>query len=236
MFAHRPIIGIAGGIGAGKSHVARLFEQLGCCRVDSDEMVRAAYTHPEVKAAVLERFGENAFDAAGNVDRKALAKTVFTDADARRFLEKLLHPIANKARVELMHAAARDERVVAFAWDSPLLFEAGLDRFCDVTVFVDCPRADRLARVAERGWDAAELDRREKAQLPLDKKAALAQYRLANAASDPATRGRVEPILQAILDRARPDHACGGAEAPCGPACACAGAAACASAASEPAR
>ncbi len=224
MFAHRPIIGIAGGIGAGKSHVARLFAELGCCRVDSDEMVRAAYTHPEVKAAVLQRFGDGVFDAAGNVDRKALGKLVFDNVDDRRFLEKLLHPIANKARVELMDAASRDERTVAFVWDSPLLFEAGLDRFCDCVIFVDCPREDRLARVGERGWDAAELDRREKAQLPLDKKAALAQYRVANAASDPATRGRVESILQAVLDRVRPDHACGGASAPCGPACACAAA------------
>ena len=216
MFAGRPIIGIAGGIGAGKTHVARLFEAAGCCRVASDEMVRAAYTHPDVKRAVAARFGEGVLDPGGRVDRARIADVVFRDAGERQWLEQLLHPVANAARVEVMEQAARNENVVAYVWDSPLLFETRLNELCDATVFVDAPRVDRLTRVAGRGWDAAELDRRENVQLPLDKKRSLADYHLCNAESDPATPARVKAMLTEILDRFVGNAGCA-----CASECAC---------------
>ncbi len=227
MFAQRPIIGIAGGIGAGKSYVSRLLSQLGCCLVDSDEMVRAAYTHPTVKRDVLVRFGEAVFDTAGQVDRKALGKVVFDDPSQRRWLEELLHPIANRARVEVMTAAASNPSIIAYVWDSPLLFEVGLNRLCDTVIFVDAPHGDRLLRVADRGWDAAELDRREKVQMPLDKKEQSAQYRITNAIANPATLPRVRAILDEIVSRIQPQGGhCGDPGKACasGHACACAAA------------
>lgn len=202
MFACRPIIGLVGGIGAGKSHVARLFEAAGCCRIASDEMVRAAYTHPEVKRAVVERFGTGVLDEGGRVDRKFIADIVFREESERQWLENLLHPVANRARVELMEQAAKDPRVVGYVWDSPLLQEVGLDRLCDVVVFVDASYEDRLGRVAARGWDAAELDRREKVQMPLDRKRQKADYVLSNADADPATAEHVSALLSQILQRA----------------------------------
>lgn len=215
MFAGRPIIGIAGGIGAGKSHVARLLERAGCCRIASDEMVRAAYTHPAVKRAVVERFGERVLDEGGRIDRKVIADIVFRNAAERQWLEALLHPVANQARVELMDQASRDPQVLAYVWDSPLLLEAKLNELCDTVVFVDAPRSDRLGRVAERGWDDAELDRREKVQMPLDKKRAMADYQMCNAESDPATPEKVAALLEEILDRftgnthpEKPSNAC----------------------------
>ena len=206
MFAGKPIIGLAGGIGAGKSHVAKLFEAAGCCRIASDEMIRAAYTHPAVKKAVLERFGERVFDAAGRVDRKAVADVVFRNADERIWLEKLLHPVANEARLRVMQGAADDAKVVAFVWDSPLLFETKLDELCDVTLFVDAPRSDRLRRVAGRGWGPGELDRREKVQLPLDNKRERADDVVCNADAEPVTAARVADLLERILRDAPADE------------------------------
>ena len=211
MFAGKPIIGLAGGIGAGKSHVAKLFEAAGCCRVASDEMVRAAYTHPAVRRAVLDRFGERVFDPAGRVDRRAIADVVFRNADERVWLEKLLHPAANQARLAVMEQTAGDPAVTAYVWDSPLLFETKLDELCDVTLFVDAPRADRLKRVASRGWDESELVRRENVQMPLDKKRERADYRLCNADDDPATPARVGELLASVLGRVKADAA-----VPCG--------------------
>ncbi len=207
---------MVGGIGAGKSHVARLLESAGCCRIASDEMVRAAYTHPEVKRAVVERFGEEVMDAGGRVDRNRIADIVFRDSGQRKWLEGLLHPVANQARIQVMEQAAGDPAVTAYVWDSPLLLEAGLERLCETVVFVDAPWEDRLRRVADRGWDAKELQRRENVQMPLDKKRAKAEYHLLNADASPATAGAVDAMLQQILERF--GSACTGA---CGGSCAC---------------
>ena len=210
MFAGRPIIGLAGGIGAGKSHVARLMEAAGACRVDSDDLVRAAYTHPAVKRAVLERFGEAVLDPGGGVDRKQLAKIVFDDPAQRRWLEQLIHPVVNQARVEIMADAANDEAVRAYVWDSPLLFETRLSELCDATVFVDAPSEDRLDRVKGRGWDGGELGRREKAQWPVDKKAAAADHRLANGEAEPATPESAAALLDEIVAATLPSAGCCG--------------------------
>ena len=211
MFAGKPIIGLAGGIGAGKSHVAKLFEAAGCCRVASDEMVRAAYTHPAVRRAVVDRFGDRVLDPAGRVDRKAIADIVFRNADERVWLEKLLHPVANQARLTVMGESADDAAVVAYVWDSPLLFETKLNKLCDVTLFVDAPRADRLNRVASRGWGENEFERREMVQMPLDKKRESADYRVCNAESDPVTAARVGELLADVLRRVSPES-CDGCE------------------------
>lgn len=209
VFAGRPIIGIAGGIGAGKSTVARLFEQLGCCLIASDEMIAAAYTHPAVKRAVVERFGEGVLDPAGQVDRKRIAAIVFRDADQRHWLEKLLHPVANQARMQVMEQAANDPSVSAYIWDSPLLFEARLDELCDTVVFVDAPAADRRARTANRGWDADELDRREGAQLPLEEKRRRSGHVIANSTEAPATLDDVKSVLEAVLEQTGATGGCG---------------------------
>lgn len=179
-------------------------------------MVRAAYTHPEVKRAVVERFGEEVMDAGGRVDRNRIADIVFRDSGQRKWLEGLLHPVANQARIQVMEQAAGDPAVTAYVWDSPLLLEAGLERLCETVVFVDAPWEDRLRRVADRGWDAKELQRRENVQMPLDKKRAKAEYHLLNADASPATAGAVDAMLQQILERF--GSACTGA---CGGSCAC---------------
>jgi dephospho-CoA kinase len=134
--------------------------------IDSDELVRVAYTHPAVKRAVAKEFGAEVLDERGNVDRPTLARIVFDKPAKRHFLEQLLHPVVNKARVELMDEAARSEATRAYVWDSPLLMETGLDRLCDVVVFVEASEADRDARTMERGWPAGERERRKKHNCP----------------------------------------------------------------------
>ena len=216
MFAGRPIIGLAGGIGSGKSHVARLLEAAGCCRVDSDEMVRVAYTHPQVKQAVVERFGPDVLDPAGQVDRKVLAGIVFRDAAQRQFLEKLLHPVANRARVEVMERAAYDPAIRAYVWDSPLLFETNLNELCDEVWFIDAPRANRAARVQSRGWDEGELDRRERVQWTVEQKRDASTRTIMNSEAEPATAAS----LALILEEVAPEPAgCCGSEGACGSGC-----------------
>jgi dephospho-CoA kinase len=181
MFRGKPIIGIVGGIGSGKSYVARLFGERGCLVIDADALVREAYEDPAIRQRLRSWWGESIFRADGTVDRRAIAGRVFTDERERRRLEELLHPWVDERRRQIM--AAADEQTVAFVWDTPLLMETGLNRQCDAVVFVDAPEAERLRRVAEqRGWDEHELRRREKLQMPLDKKRELSDSVLVNPA------------------------------------------------------
>lgn len=212
MFQGKPIIGIAGGIGSGKSRVARLFGELGCAVIDSDAQVRDAYSREDVRGTLKQWWGERVFREDGQLDRAAVAARVFSDPAERMRLEALVHPLVAEARDQAMRRAASDPQVVAFVWDTPLLFEAGLNRDCDAVVFVDAPHDLRLERVhRSRGWDAAELARRENLQWPLDRKRRLSDDVVTNTAdagegspgppgADPL-RDQVRQVLSRILAR-----------------------------------
>jgi dephospho-CoA kinase len=198
MFAGIPIIGIAGGIGSGKSFVARLFGEFGCAVIDSDAQVRDAYRDPVVLQNLRQWWGDAVFDATGAVNRSAVAREVFDDPAQRRRLEELIHPMVARARDAAMRAVVEEAesgsapQPLAFVWDTPLLFEAGLRGACDAVVFIDAPYDIRLRRVRRaRGWGADELARRENLQWPLDRKKQLSDDVLTNTAE--ATPDGVSP-------------------------------------------
>lgn len=198
MYRDKPIIGILGGIGSGKSYVAQLFGEMGCLVIDSDAQVRAAYQDPAVLATLRQWWGGDVFRADGSLDRAAVARKVFNNPADRQRLERLVHPRVDAQRTAMMDAAPRS--VVAFVWDTPLLMEAGLHERCDALVFVDAPREQRLRRVREqRGWDEAELTRRENLQLPLDRKREISDYQVVNTAGAEDLRGHVRQILSRIV-------------------------------------
>lgn len=202
MFAGKPIIGISGGIGSGKSFVARAFGEAGCLVIDSDAQVRAAYELPAVRAELRRWWGDGVFNPAGAIDRMAVARRVFADPAERTRLEHLLHPVVDGLREEVMRAAADDPQIVAFVWDTPLLFEAGLHERCDAIVFVEAPAEVRLKRVREtRGWDATEWERRENLQWPLDTKREMSHDVVTNTADADDIRRQVRQVLSRILTR-----------------------------------
>jgi dephospho-CoA kinase len=207
VYAGKPIIGIVGGIGSGKSFVARLFGELGCRVIDSDAQVRDAYRNPAVVETLRQWWGDEVVNADGSVNRSAVAARVFTNPAEKLRLEQLVHPMVHEARARQMEAASKDPQVVAFIWDTPLLLEAGLAGQCDAIAFVDTPFEQRLARVKSRSdWDEVELLRREKSQLALDSKRALSDYVITNTAEakdgDSAMAGlreQVRRVLSQIL-------------------------------------
>jgi dephospho-CoA kinase len=203
MILGKPIIGITGGIGSGKSYIARLFGELGCAVIDSDSQVRAAYDDPEVRRLLREWWGDADFNPDGTDSRAAIAQRVFGNAAELKRLEGLIHPLVAKARGELMQKLAHNGGVVAFVWDTPLLLEAGLKDQCDAVVFVDAPPELRLERVSRgRGWNSGELQRRENLQWPLDRKREIADYVINNAADAGDARSQVRDVLSRILARA----------------------------------
>jgi dephospho-CoA kinase len=203
MYSGKPIIGIAGGIGSGKSFVANLFAQLGCAVLDADAQVRQAYADPQVLQVLRQWWGDGIFRPDGAVHRSAIARKVFGDPKERERLEALLHPMVARFRDGEMKNLASNPKTVAFVWDTPLLFEAGLNSQCDAVVFIDTPLHLRLRRVSQaRGWDEAELLKREKLQWPLDTKREISDYFIENTADADVVRDQVRDVLSRILARA----------------------------------
>jgi len=173
----KPVIGLLGGPGAGKSTVARAFAAHGCGVIDADRLAADALASAPAVQKVRQWWGGGVVDAAGNPDRAAIGRIVFRDATQRRRLEGLIHPIVHAERARLRGQMQRDGGLVAIIEDCPLLLESGLESECDKLVFVHAPREQRLARLAgSRGWDAAELERRERSQMALDIKRSRADY------------------------------------------------------------
>ena len=201
-FDGKPILGIVGGIGSGKSHVSRMFASLGCRAIDSDAAAHAVYAEPHVQSTLRGWYGDAIFH--GDVlDRRAVARRVFNDRAERERLEALIHPLVHAQRRAEMEACRGDASVRAFVWDTPLLLEVGLDAECDGVVFVETPDDVRQRRVQQsRGWDAGELARREANQFSLDRKRARATWILPGDADDATLRGAVaRVIVDAIASR-----------------------------------
>jgi dephospho-CoA kinase len=201
VYQGKPIIGIAGGIGSGKSFVARLFGEMGCLVIHADDQVRQAYSDPDIRKTLERWWGPKIYNADGTVNRPEVARRIFSHSADRVRLEQLLHPWIARQRDRLMQESAKNPQILAFIWDTPLLFETGLEQDCDAVVFVDAPEDMRFQRVSEtRGWDAAEIIRREKLQWPLDKKKKISHYVVVNTADAAASRSQVRKILSRILE------------------------------------
>lgn len=202
MSASQPlVIGVAGGIGSGKSSVARAFAALGCVVIDSDAEVRSLLTREGVKRELASWWGPGVLDGSGEVDRGAVARIVFTDPVQRARLEGFLHPMLRTNR-EMMKRRAAAAGAPALILDAPLLFEAGLSEECDAVIFVEAPRQTRLDRVREkRGWSEEELDRREKSQMPLEEKRSRSDYVLRNDRGEDCLSEEVSRLLDQMLTR-----------------------------------
>lgn len=187
------VLGLLGGIASGKSTVAGLFARRGLLHLDADAVARAVSEDPAVLAAIRADLGPVAVGSDGRLDRPAVARLVFADPALRRRLEEITHPpVRQRILAALAAARARGDSVLL---DVPLLLEGGLIDHCDATVFVAADRQERLRRAAGRGWDADELDRRERAQAPLADKRVRARFTVDNSGTLVATAGQVDAVL-----------------------------------------
>ncbi len=190
------VIGILGGIAAGKSAAAARFAAHGLLHVDADAHARAVAADPAVLRELAEALG-NGVIAGGRLDRQAVAEVVFRDPVARKKVEAILHPrIRARIVAELSEAKAAGRSVLL---DAPLLLEGGLIDLCDHVAFVDATDAVRAERAAARGWHAGELQRREAAQAALPAKRARASQVLRNDGDLASLHHQID----AMLDRLR---------------------------------
>jgi dephospho-CoA kinase len=173
------MVGLTGGIGAGKSAVARRLAELGALVIDSDQLAREVVRAGTPGfAEVVEVFGDAVVGADGELDRPALGRIVFDDPDKRARLEQIVHPRV-RARVAEIVAAARPDAIVVN--DVPLLVEAGLAAAYDLVMVVLAPADLRLERlVSDRGLDPEHARARMAAQANDDQRRAVADVVIDN--------------------------------------------------------
>lgn len=175
--ANKPVIGVVGGVGAGKSTAAGELARLGCALIDADRIGHELLDDESVREQLRERWGERIFDDRGRIDRKALGRIVFSDPDDLEALNAVMHPRIRRRITEQIADARSRKDVPAVVLDAAVLFEAGWNDLCTHLVFVDCPPDQRLGRVrAGRRWDEETWRRRERSQNFLDTKRRMCEY------------------------------------------------------------
>jgi len=169
-------VALTGGIATGKSYVSHRLRDAGVPVVDADRLAHDA-VRPGTPAldAVRERFGALAITATGEMDRRHVADAVFRDPDARRDLEAIIHPVVRYG-IETFFEAVGPDILFAVA-DIPLLYETGRDTDFEAVVVAACSPQLQIARVMARDRSTREdAERRMRAQWPIDRKVAMADY------------------------------------------------------------
>jgi dephospho-CoA kinase len=188
-------VGLTGGIGAGKSAVAKIFEDLGAFIVDTDALAREAVAHNSDGLMEVARTWPHVV-RAGALDRQALAEIVFADPAARERLNAILHPHIRRLAME-RDARARPGQLIVHV--VPLLFETGYDRLVDKTVAVVAPESERIARIVARdGIDEARVRARMAAQIDPEEARRRADYVLENDGGRDALRAKVAGLYREL--------------------------------------
>jgi dephospho-CoA kinase len=191
----RIVIGILGGIGSGKSTVARYFKSLGAKVIDADDIAHRLLLRREIKRNLERSFGERIL-SGGKVDRKALAELCFSDGRQRKRLENILHPLI-KEKISKEVKRLKNGLIII---DAPLLVEKGSADLCQKFIFVEVSKKLRRKRLTNvRGWNLGELQRREAHQLSLAKKKKLADYIIDNRGSLSSTFAQVKRVYNRLM-------------------------------------
>ncbi|MDZ5661920.1 dephospho-CoA kinase [Nocardioides sp. S-58] len=194
-------VGLTGGIASGKSTVSSILAELGAVVIDADLIAREVVARgtPGL-AALVEEFGTGLLTADGDLDRPAMGALVFSDDDARRRLEAIIHPLVHRRSAELEADADPGALVVH---DIPLLAEVGRAGTFDAVVVVDAPAELQVSRMVEhRGWSREEAESRIAAQASREDRLAIATHVVVNTGSLDDLRQQVEDVHADLLARA----------------------------------
>jgi dephospho-CoA kinase len=192
----RRIIGLTGGIASGKSAVSQILQGLGMQVIDADGIAHEILaTDAAIKQEVVAAFGAEVLTAAGAVDRGRLGNIIFQDAERRRVLERILHPLI---RDELWKRAREGNDDVVL--EVPLLIEQGEHARVDLVVVVYAARERQIERLMGRDTiSREEAVSRIATQLPLEEKVSYAQYVINNNGSLEETEEQVLRFYQAVI-------------------------------------
>lgn len=196
-------VGLTGGIGSGKSTVARMLRQQGAVVVDADAIARELMTPGSpVLDDVAEAFGPDVLDASGALDRAGLARIVFGDDEARERLNGIVHPAVRAESQRLVdEAASAPDFAGVIVQDIPLLVETGQGGDFDAVIVVEAPEDLRVERlVSSRGMAEEDARARIRAQATDDQRRAVATRIIDNSGEPEATAAQVETIWSDLTE------------------------------------
>lgn len=188
------LVGLTGGVGSGKSTVAAMLRELGVEVVDADDASHAAYESGTPGfAAVIREFGDD-YARDGRIDRRRLGELVFRDADARRRLNAIVHPLVREwMAARTAEAVERGASVIVH--DVPLLFENGLERLYSSVVMVYVPEKMQVERLVQgRGFTPERAREVIAAQMPIEEKRRVAHHVIDNSGTIAETRAQVTQL------------------------------------------
>ncbi len=196
------VVGLTGGIGSGKSAVARMFKEEGAELIDFDYLARLV-VEPDEPAwrDIVEYFGTEILLPDRTLNRRALAEIVFSDSKSRKALEGFTHPRIFEKRDTLLECIKKEDPSSIVIVDVPLLFELGLRDEVDRVILVYVPRELQLERATNRdGLSREEVERRLRAQVPIEEKKALSDFIIDNTGSFEDTRDQVRKIMRELRE------------------------------------
>jgi dephospho-CoA kinase len=190
------VVALTGGIGAGKSTVAQNFAELGALVVDADQLARMAIERgSDGFAEVLLRFGDEII-LNGDIDRKKLAEIVFSDEDARKDLEKIIHPRVQATFAEVVEDLEHDDILI---YEIPLLAETDAAEKFDYIITVEADIELRKARLLERGLYISQIEKRIAAQATQESREAIADSVIRNDGDEDSLLRQVENLWESVL-------------------------------------
>ena len=189
-------IGLSGGIGSGKSTVAKILSELGAVVIDADAIAKEVLETGQVGYEnVIHNFGDSVLDPTGNIDRKKLAELVFQDETKLAKLESIVHP-AVVSRVTQIRESLPDSAIVVY--DTPLLIEKGLQDQFDTVLIVLADLESRRERLLSRGLLLKDIDARIANQATDEQRKAVADVLIVNDGTMQELRENVTKVWQQL--------------------------------------
>lgn len=189
-------IGLSGGIGSGKSTVAKILSELGAVVIDADAIAKEVLEPGQVGYEnVIHNFGDSVLDPTGNIDRKKLAELVFQDETKLAKLESIVHP-AVLSRVTQIRESLPDAAIVVY--DTPLLIEKGLQDQFDTVLIVLADLESRRERLLSRGLLLKDIDARIANQATDEQRKAVADVLIVNDGTMQELRENVTKVWQQL--------------------------------------
>jgi dephospho-CoA kinase len=190
------VVGLTGGIGAGKSTVAQFFAELGALVIDADQLARMAIERgTDGFADVMLRFGDEII-VNGDIDRKKLAEIVFSDAQARKDLETIIHPRVQALFAEAVADLDIDDILI---YEIPLLVETGAASKFDYIVTVESELELRKARLLKKGLYISQIEKRMASQASPEARVAIADKVIRNDGDEDSLLRQVENLWEGVL-------------------------------------
>jgi dephospho-CoA kinase len=194
------VLGITGGLGTGKSTVAKLFGRSGAAVLDADEITHELMRPGRVAwRRIVQRFGRDVIGPDRALDRRKLSARVFRDPKARRQLEAIVHPQVRRELMRRLSRLSRAGRVKVAAVEIPLLAETGARALVDWVVVVTAPPELVRRRLRARGWVEDEVARRMAAQWDVSAKVELADLVIDNSDGLERTRKQVRQAWKQLV-------------------------------------